>query len=228
MNEVDVEVFIKFGKETHMKSLYEKGEVYMNTIDFYKNHENKEIGDEYENIQSIYQIQKLSLIDTIDSKDEIELPLINGHVVQHSEVNGNLYCLFSIKKCDFKQIYGKNIFELNLFEFKEFGDSLCIIYKPKTFIDLIEKKLNDDGRICNNKLVEYYNQDTYNGLLDLFCKRKKYSPQKEARILVNSEMNKPIKFEIGSLEKIARFKTGLDDKIRIESTETHLIFSRNE
>lgn len=228
MNEVDVEVFIKFGNETHMKSLYEKGEVYMGTIDEYKYHKNPQIGDEYENLKYIWQIPKANLKLSANNIDEITIPDTNGHFLVHSDEKGNLFCLFSVKANEFIRNEDNNTFELDLKIYKDFGDCACIIYKPTAFIDLIDKRLNDKGHICKKKLVNYYDPYIYHGPLDIFWKRDKYIHQKEARIHVNNEMNEHIIFEIGSLANIALFKSNLDDKLRIESTETHLIFSRNE
>lgn len=226
MNEVDVEVFIKFGEETHMNNLFEKGEVYMNPIDYFKYHTNPQIGDIYENLKYIWQIPKANLKLSANNIDEIIIPDTNGHILVNSDEKGNLYCLFSVKATEFIRNEDNNTLELDLKIYKDFGDCACIIYKPKTFFDLVEKKLNDEGHICNKKLVKYYDPYTHNGSLDIFWKRNKYSHQKEARVHVNYDMDKEIKFEIGSLEKVALFKPNLDDKIRIESTETHLIFSR--
>lgn len=73
-----IDVLVKFGQKVNMKNLYEKGEIYLNPIEFFKNHENPEIGDRYENIMSIHQLEKVII-------DEKELPILSGHLVQHSD-----------------------------------------------------------------------------------------------------------------------------------------------
>ena len=84
-----IDVIVKFGQKVYMKNLYEKGEIYLNTIEVIKNHENPEIGDNYENIMCINQLKQVII-------DEKEILISSGHSVNHSNEKGNLYCLFSI------------------------------------------------------------------------------------------------------------------------------------
>jgi len=198
--------FIKFGQSEHVEQLKNEGIIYMNTFDYFKNCEDKEKGDQHENINFLGKAghcevylnkHKLSKEGGfIDVK--INAPHLNKPYLTH------LFCMSSIIKGDAKRDDFK-IFDDKL---KNFGNTLLLIYNPYEFINRLNKALSkgyeDNLFTYQTKRVEYVDFKIYNGDIGAFIKDISYSHQKEWRLGINCNyINQPFILKIGSLKDIS-------------------------
>lgn len=211
------------GKEEHIKALYEKGEIYINSIDFIRKcDENEERSDEDDGISYRKFIGeatvKICNVENDIEKNGIALRADNVIIKQDNEVRGNIYCLSGIYSED---LIGNREDIKN--QTQSFGDSLIFIYKPKIFLQRIFTELQKLGykNIIANKVIYYKNE--YSGKVDFFRKHEKFKSQKEFRVFISNTENKPIKLNIGSLSDIAEINKGLL-KLTYEDNKEQLIY----
>lgn len=190
--------FIKFGKKEFMEKLLYNGEIFMNTVQYYRDHENTEIGDKNEGLTQI----PLSNIKRINDTDCFAT---NIRLQYDNSANKNLFCLFCIENKDIvANLNDKNQYILNLDNYKGFGDYCVVIKYLEPFVDRLTKAIEASGLILSgNKLVRYENLGNYTGAITIFTKNIKYIHQKEYRFLVENTVNESITLNIGSLEEFA-------------------------
>ncbi|PZX49319.1 hypothetical protein LV84_04262 [Algoriphagus ratkowskyi] len=191
------------GDSEHIKSLYEKGEVYINTVENIRKYDdNKERSDPDDGIKKrIFlgdteitfcedgeDIEKFGT--TVDCKDTV--------IKFDSKEKGNIYCFSGIFT---KHITGKS--ENIKIDTKSFGESLIVIHNPKEFVNRIIKGLKNNGYDnIKYKPIEYYHHE-YSGQLGVFKKHEIFKPQNEFRVFVPNEKNKIIKIYIGTIKDIS-------------------------
>ncbi len=191
------------GNPEHIKSLYDKGEIYFNTLDYIRicdqNEDRTDPNDGISNRLFLGDVKvRMCDVGKDINKDGIALNAANAVMVNDSEKKGNIYCLSGI----FSEHLLDESEELK-FDTKSFGESIILIYKPKDFINRIIKSLSENGyEDVAFRRVSYYPND-YSGRIGIFRKHEKFSHQNELRIFVPNEKNTPIKICIGSLNDIA-------------------------
>ncbi|QQU02151.1 hypothetical protein [Myroides odoratus] len=208
---LDNQVYFLFrrGKKEHIEALFEKGEIYINSIDFIRDcDDNEERSDEDEGINYRQYLGKAKIkicefgqnIET----NGYEFSAIDVTIKQDNSIKGNIYCLTGIYSHDL-------LGERNEIRYKTeaFGDSIILIHKPKVFLNRIFAELERLGyKGYKANKVTYYNND-YSGEINFFKKHKKFKHQNEFRIFVPNEKNQPIKICIGSLKDIASLNKGV-------------------
>lgn len=191
------------GKQEHIKALYEKGEVYINSIDFIrecdKNEDRSDINDGILKRKFIGEAE----IRMCDVGRDIELEgtsfnTLNLSITTDHVNRGNIYCLSGV--------YGDHLLSNEScieFNTKTFGQALILIYNPKEFLNRIKEALKKEGfDNMRHKRVTYYSND-YSGQIGFFKKHEKFKQQNEHRIFIPNEQNKAIMISIGSLADIA-------------------------
>ncbi|MEH1009473.1 hypothetical protein VDP25_17170 [Winogradskyella sp. ECml5-4] len=196
-------LFIKFGSEENIKSLYEKGLVYLNTIEYFQNLEDKGVrGDKYEattNIKNYDKPENYKLIIT-DTKTGEDINIKPSKLqMRHFEVSpkGNLYSLYCLKQSDFSNT-NEIVIDSRV---KSFGTHAVFIRGTKKFLNKLCKEVEKLKMGYKSKPVEYYDKDKINGPINLFQKIKEYEYQSEYRFVVQNSGKKPLKINIGSLEE---------------------------
>lgn len=198
-------MFVKFGKKAHVIDLYENGTIYMNTIQYFRDLEDKELrGDVYEGVSKISNYPPGQFeIPSIDYKGNyLALHLRKSY----KTVLGNIYSLYCISSRsvdipeDFK-IDTKN---------KRFGRYCLAIKDNKRFLSLIEEKLGELNVPFYHGFVNYYDKKEVNRDISLFEKPLEFEYQKEFRFYVDSGCKKPIPIKIGSLKNIAEIYSTSD------------------
>jgi len=204
----DNTLFILFrrGKTEHIKNLFEKGELYLNTVDFIRNCDtNEERSDPNDSIlkRQFLGDVKVKICDIGQDMEKFGIPL-NGHgcVLNFEGINkGNIFCLSGIYTKDLID----NI-EVTEFKTKSFGESLIVISNPRKFIQRVKSALLKAGYSeIKYGPVQYYPSD-YSGYIGPFKKHQNFSPQNEFRFFVPNIEDKPIIINIGSLKDIAIMK----------------------
>jgi hypothetical protein len=199
--EMTVLGLIKIGEEKYQKSLYEKGEIYMQTQHFFSKLEDQNgRGDKYEGANNIEQVKWLKFSV---GKTEIELSTKAGNLKQanffsrNEDINCNIYSMIGISEDDINKehpVPSSN---------EKLGSFFTLIYDVKEFNKRIKEKLDLLNYTYNWGWVKYYNEYQYTGELTLLDKPKSYKNQKEVRYIVHTAKNEPLKIEIGSIADIA-------------------------
>lgn len=201
-------LFILFrrGKTENIKNLFEKGEIYINTVDFIRDCDNnQDRSDPYDSIakRQFLGDVKVKICDVGKDIDKDGIPL-NGKdgVITIDTINkSNIYCLSGIYT---KDLMDKT--EVTEFKTKSFGESLIVISNPRKFIQRVKKALFEGGyKNIKFKPVDYYPNE-YSGYIGTFKKHQNFSHQNEFRLYVPNSENKPIKINIGSIKDIAIMK----------------------
>jgi len=191
---------IKIGKKKFMNDLISKGKLRLNTINYYRNHENKEIGDSWENPKKVQQ----GIISLFNEKnnDFIELSKEPLPICEsNNELNGNVYCMFGIKLSDFKIIEDYYVFEISHELIKEFGGTVVFFPQPELFLEKLEQLFLSKGYNYESQFVNYFDPKI-DSELNVFNKRKTYKHQSEYRIFIKNNKDKILDIELGSLKKM--------------------------
>lgn len=211
-------LFIKFGEKKWMKKLFEEGELFLNTVDYYTKVENKEIGDSWEDVVQVDQIKNFKL----QINDQTLLTAPSGNVQIHiPDLRQNLYCLWSMSDEYVLENINKedNSVIINTSNYNGFVDKgvACsvVITNLDEFIKKVERELKRNNLKYQMGRVSYYDENTYKGLVTPFMKRKKYELQNEFRILVDYPQNEPLIIQIGKMSDIASF---FEDEMEFRQT----------
>lgn len=214
-------LMVKFGEEKYMHKFYKEGELYLNTISYFKNIEdNKMRGDNNENLTQIFQSDKTTVIinnQSVDTKGPIRTYNPQDDKYQFT----NIFSMSTLCKGDSLREDGRIFNE----KVKGLGNTLVIIYNLNEFFSMLQSKLKElegNGKILfySYKRVKYLDLNTYHGGMDIFCKSKDYSYQTEWRLgmEISENNSNPFSFKIGSISDIAKiismknFKNELLDK----------------
>jgi hypothetical protein len=215
-------LFILFrrGKTEYIKNLFEKGELYMSTVDFIRNcDENQDRTDPNDSIfkREFLGDVKVKVCDVGQDIEKFGIPLnAKDCVLNFAGINkGNIYCLSGI--------YTKHLMdnsEITEFSTKSFGESLIVISNPRKFIERVKKALLKEGYSdIKYGPVNYYPND-YSGYIGPFMKHQIFSPQNEYRFYVPNEENNPIIINIGPIDDIAIMKESC--VLRFELTDKRI------
>ena len=215
-------LFVKFGQKDHIEELQNKGLLYLNTVDFFKNLETEQgvRGDFLEGaseLKNIFQEDKSVLTFNPGKKDEMNFNLTNAQIRQFFNYKGNIFSLFSIFN---------NNEETQIIEFgksmKSFGNTALIITNVNEFLIKVKLELKKRKFKFHLGLIDYYNEYERNlKELNIFKKASTFQNQNEFRIYVENENNKSLKIEIGSIKEITYLiKSEELTKMKIEKIKT--------
>ncbi len=196
---IEVVFLLKFGQKEHINNLLKKGEIYMNTIQWFKNYEKDGIGDIYEGTIEVENIKNGKLTFKIPN-NPITLNSTNFQLRKHHKGHiGNIFSTYAISTLLLKR---KSIHRIDK-RMKKFGTHCLIIKDLKQFLDSITDKLTEMGIENSHNIVKYKNLKKNNHKISLFDKTHLLSYQKEHRIIAWTEKNSVLKFDIGSIEHYA-------------------------
>lgn len=213
---VTIHELIKIGKEEHIRTLYEKGILYMNTLQYFvKVEDNSQQQDNFEGATFFESLKKIEIKNATgeeikfgDSAD-CDAPLLYGNLLIHSDASlGNIYCMFAVTEEFIKS--KSDIDKRN----KEFGDHFLLIHNPEVFLTRVYAALEERGVKYKSGLVYYFDREEYyRGRLTPFMKRNDYRHQNEFRLLVENKIDAVFILEIGSLKDIARLYKIVDESV---------------
>ncbi len=204
-----------FKEEQHAIDFLNKGEIYMNSLKYFKKYEEaakNNVRDPDEGISHINQIENISGIKissdafnfTIKPED-LAGPLVFRNT---SDDHCKIYCL-SILEFDIGgmtdgakiKIQAKDAFD---FDQVNLGDTCVVICDGREFINRIEK--TKQYRALATRAVNYYDFNSHNGDIKdpVFNKRREYSKQREFRVMIRAdETEDPHTISIGCIKDIA-------------------------
>ena len=198
----DICYLIKFGAKKHMLDLFENGNLYLNTLDYFKNLEEK--GNRADKLETAIANKVFKEKDnytlTIKLKEEIKFKIVDANLTQYQEFQGNLFCLYSIKLDD---ILNNNYkIDARVLEDENYSYSV-LITNVSEFLSRVAKELEKREINFSWKLIKYYNPNKDNKNLTVFNKSNEFDFQKEFRIVVKNLKKKELILNIGNLKDIA-------------------------
>jgi len=194
--------FIKLGSAKNIDKLQSAGELYLNTIEYFRDIEKaSERQDKHEGISEIKQIDWMRL--EVESGKYLEMSkekgnLLSGQFRSGSKDHiGNIYCMTALtdqlaltaNKLDPRMI--------------EFGEKMLIITDTDKFLKRLSHALERTKLNCRYGFVEYYDESEYSGELSILNKPIRFKHQNEWRIHIETEENEPYKLYLGNLEDIS-------------------------
>lgn len=192
---------IKIGKAEHQQALFEKGQIYMQTAQYFKTLEDDEgRGDK---LEGAVKVEQLTWLKILSGDQEILIEKSNGSMIRGNVVtddpnfNCNIYSMIGLTEADINIETPIDLSNSSL------GDYFILIYNVREFNKRIQGKL-DEMKLKNSwGMVTYYDEYQHNGHLDIFKKSSKFKSQKEVRYVANRNENEPLMIEIGNISDIA-------------------------
>ena len=188
---------IKFGTERHCNSLLDHGQVYCQSVQYFRELEDEMLrGDEYEGAQHMSNHD----VRTPEEREQ-NLPNLFRITKYLAICTGNIYCLYAVTR---KMLFGAGHFISE--RVNGFGTHAVLIKDPPLFIDKFSKALEREKLDFQFGLVEYYDSFTYNGHLSNFLKPIEFEYQSEFRIFINRKASNPFIIELGRISDIAEIR----------------------
>lgn len=190
--------FLKFGSEENLNDLLRNGNIFMNSIQYFRQIEDKELrGDSYEGASRIINYPP----------GEFEIPEIgfkgnylNIHIREaYEEVLGNIFSLYCISSHGWGNPTDFKIDQ----RIKRFGTHCVMIKDNERFFNLMKQGLNSLNLKYDHGFVDYYNRKEINRKVSLFEKPLEFEYQKEFRFYVDRNASDSFQFRIGNIEDIA-------------------------
>lgn len=199
-------IFCKFGRKVDMEALFNKGELYLQTLETFRRLEDKERGDKYEGAVKMRSDEngKMTLTNK-ETGESIDLDITESKLIErHSGISGlHIYCVYCLV---FEDHEGKRL-GMNFGDeiINGFGDHVVVILDTHSFMKRVKAAVEGLGFKLMSGRVEYLEFCDYSGEIGPYRKEQRFSHQKEFRIVVMGEGRPegPLKFSIGSLEDIA-------------------------
>ena len=192
---------IKIGKSEYQQALFEKGQIYMQTAQYFKTLEDDEgRGDK---LEGAIKVEQLTWLKMLTGDRELEIKKSNGTMIRGNVITDDLNF-----KCNIYSLIGLTEDDINIetpidLTNSSLGDYFILIFNVREFNKRIKEKL-DEMKLKNSwGLVNYYDEYQHEGKLDIFMKSAKFKSQKEIRYVAFRDENEPLIFEIGNISDIA-------------------------
>lgn len=189
-----------------MKNLYEKGELYFNTFDFFKNLEYSDDGRADNNEYCAYHyagngIKDVSLSFYTNGLDKDPIKLIGGKELEELTITTNkekeYTHLYSISSIDLEWTLNNN-FIIDNSNFANNKDFVVVILNTKEFINRLVQRLQKYK--LQARFIEYIDKKSYTGVMGPFRKFNDYALQNEYRIAVNFKTKEPKIIRLGIIQ----------------------------
>ena len=194
-------VLVKIGKKEYLERLFEFGEVYLNSIDFFRNHANEEIGDSYEGALYIKDGEVSSFRRNLNYEKIFCVMDLNSFF---SEYNSNPYLRYH---CNFINLIIARFAFASLNGFAPGEELYVVVINDVQEFNTRFKKVckRTNAQFVDNRSVTYYDEFSIKPktAISPFMKRMKYKKQCEIRYLVRNKEIAPLKLNLGSLADIA-------------------------
>jgi len=195
-------IFIKVGKEEHLKKFQNEGMLHCETLDYFANIEDGiRRGDKMEIATQFFNNGNhiLTIFNEIDSSKNIKIKVEKAHFLEQKQTI-NLFCLYAVNILNYEE---NTPFMLEQrFNEKEWGTHFIIITQPQTFIERVKTVLSQMKLGMISNFVKYIDLANYAGLNNGFIKDEVYSYQKEFRIRIENYELKCLDIFAGNLVDI--------------------------
>ncbi len=190
--------FIRIGEKPYMERLFYGGEIYFNTLEYFKKSSQNKMYDPNEGAVKIIQGKNLNIKTPNDVIifDKCQL------YVHDNNLKGNLYCMFGLETKTLKPTKIFRKLNLNL-EDIDWGDTVVYIYNTCEFLNRVENSFKENNIEFKLSPVDYYDDKIYEGNLDIFKKSIRFKNQNEIRYWIPNPENKAFKISIGNISDIS-------------------------
>ncbi len=200
MNTATSFIQIKVGEKEHIERLFNLGEVYLNSVQYFKEHENPKIGDVFEGAEIIESGKIIKYRKDLDKEKIFCMWHINSsNPIQEEYIhkiiqNTNDYIDIELDIRSLQTMHGKDSACVIIYDIKEFNNRFQNACK-KANVNFIDKKI-----------VHYYNEYSKTKINNItpFMKRSSYSSQQEIRYLIKTKSSEILKLYLGDLSDIAK------------------------
>jgi hypothetical protein len=158
-------------------------------------------GDPFEGTDSIIQpcdIGQFTIDPQIPTFEKINITASDlagpVRIALHQTSYCNIFCMFAVNRPIEGPIFPKS--------YQSFGDSFLLFTNTQEFLLRVMDAAKRQGLQGEARLVEYYDALKYSGQTGRFRKPSIYSRQSEYRIILETEVEGPFRFEIGDLRDI--------------------------
>jgi hypothetical protein len=203
-----------------------QGKLHLNRLSYFKHLEDaadSERPDKGEALSHWLQPKGIVIKFSVPGVGEVEIKDTDlaGPISMSIDYHDNLhiFCLLAMRVTGFELIEGgfdcaeNEVAELEAqlridernFAFGEYA----VVVRAVDFLSRLKEVLKKRGDIFRGRLVEYYDDETFNGEIPIeeipFWKQKKYSHQREFRICINSKTkgNDALDIEMGNIGDIS-------------------------
>ncbi len=154
---------IKIGKSEYQQALFEKGQIYMQTAQYFKSLEDNEgRGDK---LEGAIKVEQLTWLKVLSGDQEILIEKSNGSMIRGNVVTDDLNF-----NCTIYSMIGLTEDDINIeapidLSNSSLGDYFILIYNVREFNKRIKEKL-DEMKLKNSwDLVTYYDEYQHEGKL---------------------------------------------------------------
>lgn len=197
----NIKYLLKFGNQENIEALFNKGEVFMNTIKYFQELERLGVGDKYEGTFEISNFKNGEL--SIENPENLDVLKFKTTRLQlRKKMKDNIGNIFSTYALSNKLLITESLHKIDKRLMLECGTHCLIIKDVRKFISSVMEKLDENGFSSSQNLISYYDYDK-NHNLTFFDKSDLFSYQNEHRIIAYTTTDKPLKFEIGSMRNYA-------------------------
>ena len=198
-------MLVKFFEKKEYAESFVKGKLYLNTVSYFRKHEDSARGDDYEGRPTAPPIKSVTFNDTKFSVPE-DAPL--AHFSFEGIEFVNLLCFSNLKLSEEKDL------KIDDKYYEEFGKHFVIIRNPDFFLYTFYRACIKSDYYFINDEVEYYDsskgidqmwlatREHYQPLRILMVKGNEFKWQREYRFVVDSrsDTNSPLKLDIGNIQ----------------------------
>lgn len=199
-----MQLFIKFGKEEHLKQLQKDGRLYCKSVLEFAKLENDEArGDQFENVIRLELLNDKIIWLKEKDNESADWKKLNVNFAQFKlsdeEYKGNLFCMSSFS-LDLKTDEVEIILDKRFLE--KFGTHYLLVLNQPEFFKRIDKALSDKNIDYRKGNVEYKDLKNHSGAKTIFDKDILFSWQNEYRIFIETDSTEFQIFNIGNIEDI--------------------------
>lgn len=206
-------LFIKFGKEEHLREMQSDGLFYCNTITYFASIDGDiNRSDNFENVfeTKYFETPNLEIKVVNDNQDcNKGWKKLGANNLQlrhfYEKPIGNIFCISAFNL--------NPINPINIFHFDErlieFGNCALVIMNQPLFLERLNEKLEElikSGIMHEKGFIKYSDLRAHSGEVSLFQKDNRFAFQEEFRIYLKTdkyEVNDPFKFYIGDISDIS-------------------------
>lgn len=190
---METAALIKFGSYEHLCSLRDSGEIYMNTLPYFRSIEDNELrGDSNESVDEI-QRGSDGYITIPSTGQRIQVTDFVLRIGPDNPENITLFCMYAMRPK-----YGTYPIDKRNFKF---GSHALIFFKSQELINRISIFIKKNSFLAKAGLVEYLDV-SHIGEVGSFKKLKPFGYQSEWRLVCNNTTGKEQRLTIGSLKDI--------------------------
>jgi len=192
---MEIATLIKFGSYENICLLRDEGEIYMNTLPYFRGIEDDGLrGDQFDCVNEIQRGTKGHVVIPNTGK-RIEISKFELRIGPDNPEQINLYCMYALRALrDSYPIHEKNF---------RFGSHALIILNADKFMDKVRVAMRENRMNGKGNLVDYLDHN-HTGDVGPFKKLNKFSYQSEWRLVCNNGDGKPRKLIIGPINDISR------------------------